>query len=152
LAQPMPGACVAHALHELLRNDLYLLEVSAHERSISHRLGMYLQRHFPQYSVDCEYNRVGDLPKRLENILTKESHCRYPDIIVHTRGSKEAGNFLIIEIKLAHTDERERDENRRIDQEKLAAYRNQLKYHFALFIEFGVGMNAGEVFVKWDSA
>ena len=47
------------ALKKLLAADLYLLQVDANERSISHRFGMYLQQELPDYSVDCEYSRDG---------------------------------------------------------------------------------------------
>ena len=44
------------ALKKLYVRDSYLLEHLAHERSITHKLGEYLQQLFPDYDVDCEYN------------------------------------------------------------------------------------------------
>jgi len=44
------------ALRKLYVRDSYLLEHDAHERSITHKLGEYLQQLFPDYDVDCEYN------------------------------------------------------------------------------------------------
>ena len=58
-----PGEAVARALSELLVNDRDLLSIDANERSITFRFAMYLQRHFPDWTVDCEYNRDGAEPR-----------------------------------------------------------------------------------------
>src|SRR5271165_7265202 len=55
----------AAAVRQLFEPDAYLLQVDANERSITHRLALYLTPHFPDWDIDCEYNRCGDLPKRL---------------------------------------------------------------------------------------
>ena len=39
------------------KNDYYLIENNLNERTIAHKLGEYLQILFPDYNVDCEYNR-----------------------------------------------------------------------------------------------
>lgn len=52
---------VGIAMQLLVSNDEYLFENDVSERAITHRLGMYLQCEFPNYHVDCEYNRnLGD--------------------------------------------------------------------------------------------
>ncbi len=55
---------VVEALLKVGEKDKALLAVSANERSITHKLAEYLQTAFPEYNVDCEYNRDGDDPKR----------------------------------------------------------------------------------------
>ena len=57
---------VSNALNELLKLDFYLLTTNINERSISHRLAVYLQLQFPDWDVDCEYNRNHDDVKRLQ--------------------------------------------------------------------------------------
>lgn len=48
---------VEQALSLVYRNDLYLIRHSVHERSLTFRLGFYLQQLFPDWDVDCEYNK-----------------------------------------------------------------------------------------------
>lgn len=48
---------VRGSLLRLLAEDAYLFEADANERSISHRLALYLEEEFPGWNVDCEYNR-----------------------------------------------------------------------------------------------
>ena len=87
------------ALGMLLKNDVFLLQHDINERSISHKLAEYLQQLFPDYHVDCEYNRHGIGIKRLPRICQNEAHERvYPDIVVHLRGIDDF-NMLVIEIK-----------------------------------------------------
>jgi len=44
----------------LIKNDFYLLEIGANERSVAHKLAEYLKQEFPNRHVDCEYNRHGE--------------------------------------------------------------------------------------------
>jgi hypothetical protein len=98
------------AIDFLLRLDAYLFEADVNERSISHKFATYLQNEFHCWNVDCEFNRDGLDPKRL-NLLSisslevrsddVEAKTVYPDIIVHYRGTKE--NLLVIEIKKTAT-------------------------------------------------
>jgi hypothetical protein len=50
-------ARVRAALCVLILRDAKLLELNAGERSIAARLSAYMQRLFPAYDVDAEYNR-----------------------------------------------------------------------------------------------
>ena len=79
-----------------------LLEADANERSITHKLAEYLQGVFPEWNVDCEYNRLGDKIKRLpaaQPSSTDDTQGRsiFPDIIVHRRRTNE--NLLVVEVK-----------------------------------------------------
>jgi len=127
------GEKVRRALVKLLEVDEFLLRVDANERSISHRLAQHIAAEFPDWNVDCEYNRDGHEPKRvrLEPITVEsddtEGTTVYPDIIVHKRG--EANNFLVLELK--KTNDR-RGNN--FDFQKLSAYQQQLAYQFAVFV------------------
>ena len=48
---------VERALLLFYKEDSYLIENNVHERSLTFRLGMYLQNEFPDWKVDCEYNK-----------------------------------------------------------------------------------------------
>ena len=143
-----PGDAVVHALSELLVNDHDLLGIDANERSITFRFAMYLQRHFPDWTVDCEYNRDGIEPKRLGHLELypdsedDEAKTVFPDVIVHRRGTKE--NHLVLEFKKSTS-----RVNRQIDLRKLQGYKRQLGYEHALFVEVGTEGQAIIIVLEW---
>ena len=134
---------IKNAYRKLLKNDSYLLKVDANERSITHRLAIYLEDEFPDYNVDCEYNREGADIKRIREIfnnsmpqdaisITRENGNTvsvFPDIIIHHRGTDD--NFIVIEAK-------KKTNNNGKDKAKLKAYKDDLHYKHAFFIEFPV--------------
>lgn len=105
-------------------NDKKLLELKAHEQAVSHRIAVYLECLLKGYNIDCEYNKHGDLSKKIDvdlqkidikdlegcpctackKILKKEASSEIeerffrPDILVHTRNTDE-NNYIAIEIK-----------------------------------------------------
>lgn len=89
------------SLGVFFKNDSFLLEAGVHERSIAHKLAEYLQDEFPDWHVDCEYNKKGRTDKILDGIQgcteQKTTGKIYPDIIVHLRNTER--NLLVIEIK-----------------------------------------------------
>jgi len=130
------------AIGVLFENDAFLLESDVNERSITHKLAEYLQQQFPEYHVDCEYNRTKNksmgkryITKILELPIDDvksdniEAKTVYPDIIVHKRGTEI--NLLAIEIK-----KKTNNSSKGFDYKKLQAFKSQLKYTFALFVEF----------------
>jgi len=128
----------------LLSRDSHLLVADANERSITHRLAMYLQNEFPEYDIDCEYNRDGLEPKRLDSfkkqIDSDETNGAtvFPDIIVHHRGTHD--NFIVIEAKKSSNPRNHRDTGEcKCDYCKLRAYKTDLSYRHAFFIKFPVG-------------
>ena len=127
---------IERAYQMLIKKDKYLLEIDANERSITHRLAIYLELEFPEYDVDCEYNRDGFSSKRLIGYKKKidsddtDGVTVYPDIIIHHRGERD--NFIVIEAKkYSSTDDS--------DKEKLNIYKNELLYKHAYFVRFLVG-------------
>ncbi len=117
-------------------DDRYLLEHNLSERCIASRLAIHLQTFFPQYSVDVEYNRAGDIPKRLDlpdecaNSVDDQGRALVtPDIIVHRRGP-EGSNLLGLEIKKT-SDRRGLD----CDRKRIQALKTQLNYSFGVLIE-----------------
>jgi hypothetical protein len=140
---------VRTAMLRFLIKDKYLLEADVNERSIPHRLGIYLEQEFQFWDVDCEYNRDGHEPKRLqlnsEPIQSDDDQGTtvYPDIIVHKRG--ESKNHLAIEIKKSTGGSGEKDSR------KLRGLRNELRYEFGLFLRFKTGESTpGIVEVRWS--
>ncbi|PSD16122.1 hypothetical protein C7E12_02065 [Stenotrophomonas maltophilia] len=143
-----PGEAVARALSELLDNDHDLLGIDANERSITFRFAMYLQQHFPDWTVDCEYNRDGTEPKRLGHLELypdsedDEAKTVFPDVIVHRRGTRN--NYLVLEFKKSTS-----RVDRQIDLRKLRGYKQQLGYEHALFVEVGTEGQAIITMLEW---
>lgn len=92
---------LAESIEELFRNDKLLLDADVNERSLTHKLAEYLQRHYSGWNVDCEYNRKITETKCLDPETIESNDIKgttiYPDIIVHKRMSDE--NLLVIEVK-----------------------------------------------------
>jgi hypothetical protein len=140
------------AVGSLLDWDTYLLKVDANERSISHRLAIYLEREFPDFDVDCEYNRDGIEPKQLPRPVLRpdsedtDAKTVFPDIIVHRRGTN-GNNLLVVEIKKTSN-----GDGREHDRRKLRGYKSILGYRYALFLELTVGSRPGVGRVEWVDA
>jgi hypothetical protein len=117
------------ALEKLLVTDRYLLENDLSERCIASRLAMHLQMEFQDHCVDVEYNRVGDVPKRL---ALPDDCANYrdavgraivvPDVVVHRRGP-DGPNLLVLELKKASNPERFG-----CDRARVAALRRHMGY------------------------
>ncbi len=137
---------VDEALGRFLNNDQDLIHVDANERSITHKLGEHLQKVFPDWDVDCEYNRDGDQIKRLRREYEcsqakykclepddVEAKTVYPDIIVHRRCTSH--NLLVIEAK-----KRCHPDSMSIDEDKLKRFTSrcgQFGYRYGLLLIFG---------------
>jgi len=149
-----------NALTGLLRRDRHLLDKDLSERSICFRLGLYLQRRFPKYTVDCEYNGLGDDERKYLENLGHRSSCStnkrmagndepysvYPDIIVHKRGLN-GPNLLALEVKKTTND----SGCTKCDSEKLEAYlrHDKLQYCHAAFIQLATGGATPGFEIKW---
>jgi hypothetical protein len=148
LTEPV-GVHVHQALLQLLQRDQFLFEIDVNERTLTHRLAMYLQPALPNWHVDCEYNRDQHGPKELwlpggqPDGYDTDAQTVYPDIIVHRRGTND--NLLVIEVKKTSS-----HVNDGKDFLKLHEFRGQLHYQHALFIELSVRPNAtGVSRVQW---
>src|SRR5439155_25490710 len=56
---------VVTALQEFYAHETYLFEKDLGERTLTHRLAVHLEKHFPGWNVDCDYNRLGERTLRL---------------------------------------------------------------------------------------
>jgi hypothetical protein len=147
------------ALRVLFSEDLPLLQDDANERSISHRLAIYVETEVETRDgweaglhVDCEYNRNEENPtypysKKLRlpernDISNEDTRATtvFPDIIVHRRRSTV--NCLVIEIKKQGGDTAAEDFDR---AGKIPAYLMELGYRFGVFLVLGVGNAAGTI-------
>jgi len=132
---------VINAVEMLLKCDADLFHVNAAERSISHRLAVYVESEFNGWHVDCEYNRSGGAAKVIppgSGNDDDEGSRVLPDIVVHRR--LERKNHLVFEIK--KTSNRDPDKS---DIEKLKAYCTHLSYEHAVFIRFAVNLSDSDV-------
>lgn len=137
---------VRQALRKFYLNDSFLFHNNAHERTLTFRLGIYLQELFSAWNVDCEYNKniatvEGNklLSAKCNNLqrlncgkCTTRKKCNvFPDIIIHRRGTSE--NLLVIEAKKNAS-----NPDKTADKEKINAYLNEstLKYRYGLFLDF----------------
>lgn len=82
---------VIHAVQTLLDRDAYLLRADVNERTVTHRLAVYVEQAFPDWDVDCEYNRDGHDPKEIafgSGDDAEHGSRVFPDVIVHKRGRR----------------------------------------------------------------
>lgn len=137
---------IKRAYEEFLIKDKFLLMNDVSERAIAHRFALYLERYFPEFNVDCEYNRdgLGERPKLLNKLGTKaralgidinKPRRVYPDIIVHKRG-EEIG-VLAIEFQKSNKPKKHKD----YDLIKLRAYKGELGYSYAFSITLPIKKN-----------
>jgi len=111
------------ATTRLAAEDRPLLLTPGHERSLAHRLAVYLEPLANNLRVDCEYNKLGSLPKYLNpsGRTRKAKRLVRPDVILHVRDN-QSSNVLALELKQDPT-----PKQRRADEIKLAAYRASLR-------------------------
>lgn len=95
---------VVAALKDLYAREAFLFEHDLGERALTHRLAVHLERQFPGFDVDCEFDRLGDRTLQLPrgSIVSTDDHLGksiYPDIVVHQRDIPN--NLLAIEVRKA---------------------------------------------------
>jgi hypothetical protein len=131
---------LADAIEELVVRDRTLFDVGAQERSIGFRLGLYLWRRFPDWDVDCEYNRRDVYVKRFIG-QPKETWIA-PDLLVHHRRTND--NALAIELKAKPGEDTVEDIE---DLIKLTAPNDKFHYEAGVLLVF-----AGKTKAKLFSA
>ena len=161
------------ALSKLYEEDSALLENSAHERSVTHKLGEYLQKLFPNFDVDCEYNldidnkegyrkkwvskkAKNELKERLKNIksdLNPENFDLNDEInklssnfypdIIIHKRRSNKHNLLIIEAK-------KKNAELSFDKEKLKAFTHSVNKHHKYNYQLGalVILDVGDNFKR----
>jgi hypothetical protein len=97
-------AKVVTALQEFYGQETFLFEKDLGERTLTHRFAVHLEKQYPGWSIDCDYDRLGERTLRLPHgtITSSDEHFAksiYPDIVVHQR--EVPNNLLAIEIRKA---------------------------------------------------
>lgn len=143
-------------------HDLYLLKNNGCERSIAHRLAIYLENEFQYYHVDCEYNINIETESQRKYIHMLEEEIKkykpkrdidnfpaseiddyrnvsvYPDIIVHHRGTN-IDNLLVIEIKKSNSTITDDFDLLKLERYTSHYFNDGLKYKYGVFIKFNIG-------------
>lgn len=148
---------VSEAINEFLSSrHAALLREDANERSITHHFACVLAKLLPDYDVDVEYNRAGEmrntkrlefrlentdeLPKGQDPRLDEHAHTVYPDVIVHLRSSDE--NIVVVEVKKRNGSGVQKDMAKLrafTHQEKMTDEGESYQYRLGLFLLFDVG-------------
>ncbi|NVN88767.1 MAG: hypothetical protein HXX15_22050 [Rhodopseudomonas sp.] len=147
----MQGALdkLAGAVEQLYARDAFLFAKDLGERTLTHRVAVHLEHQFPDWSVDCDYNRLGDrtwlLPKA--SIVSTDDDLGksiYPDIVVHRREVPD--NMLAVEVRKARN-----HQPLEHDRHKLRALTDPhlwFAYRIGVCLMLGKsGVTASEVFV-----
>ncbi|MFK4510233.1 hypothetical protein LPJ38_11685 [Bradyrhizobium daqingense] len=95
---------VIAALRDFYANETFLFEKDVGERAITHRFAVHLEKQFAGWSVDCNYDRLGERTLHLPHgsIISTDDHLGksiYPDVAVHQR--EIPNNLLTVEIRKA---------------------------------------------------
>jgi len=85
------------AVSKVLDRDHDLIALGGHEQAIAHRIAVYLERSFPGFHTDCEYNRNKHKGKNRRPESPNDDRRMRPDIIVHRRNTSD--NVLAVEMK-----------------------------------------------------
>jgi hypothetical protein len=95
---------VVAALKEFYAREVFLFAQDLGERTLAHRLAVQLEKQFPDFDVDCDFDRLG--PRTLQlphgSIVSTDDHLGksiYPDIVVHQRSVPN--NLIAIEVRKA---------------------------------------------------
>lgn len=147
-------AKLRRAIQRLVMKDRKLLHSNANERSICHRLAVYLESQFRGYCVDFEYDlddnqafaekRLKEdyawktLLKDAKESASGDGHCAtiFPEVIVHKRGV-QGECLLVIELKKTSHPRKTHE----IDRSKIRGYleqeRNGFRYGLLLVLRTG---------------
>src|SRR6478736_4496749 len=95
---------VIAALRDFYAHEGFLFEKDIRERAITHRFAVHLEKQFSGWSVDCNYDRLGERTLHLPHgtIISTDDHLGksiYPDVTVHQR--EIPNNLLAVEIRNA---------------------------------------------------
>jgi hypothetical protein len=95
---------VVAALTDFYANEAFLFTHDLGERTLTHRLAVHLEKQFPDFTIDCDFDRLGQRTLSLPrgSIVSTDDHLGksiYPDIVVHQR--ERPNNLLAIEVRKA---------------------------------------------------
>jgi hypothetical protein len=140
---------VIHAIETFYARETHLFEKDLGERTLTHRLAVYLESQFPEWETDCDYSRLGERTLRLPrgSIVSTDDHIGksvYPDIVVHQRAIPN--NLLAVEIRKESNHQPQEH-----DQQKLRALTDPhlwFAYRIGVFLVLGrKAVTLSEVYV-----
>ena len=107
------------ALQEFYAHEVFLLEKDVGERALTHRFAVHLEKQYPGWDIDCDYNRLGERMLRLPHgtiVSTDDALGKtiFPVVVVHQRAIPN--NLLAVEIRKASN-----HQSLEHDQQKLKA-------------------------------
>src|ERR1700722_4739781 len=137
------------AIEVFYARETHLLKKDLGERTLTHRLAVYLENQFSGWEVDCDYSRLGERTLRLPrgSIVSTDDHLGksvYPDIVVHQR--EIPNNLLAVEIRKESNHQPPEH-----DQHKLRGLTDPhlwFAYRIGVYLTLGKkGVTASEVYV-----
>jgi hypothetical protein len=140
---------VVSAIGEFYAREAHLMEKDLGERTLTHRLAVYVEKQFPGWETDCDYSRLGERTLRLPkgSIVSTDDHIGksvYPDIVVHQR--EIPNNLLAVEVRKESNHQPPEH-----DQHKLRGLTDPhlwFAYRIGVFLTLGKkGVAASEVYV-----
>ena len=139
---------IVAALREFYAHETFLFEKDLGERTLTHRLAVYLEKQFPGWQVDCDYSRLGERTLRLPHgtIVSTDDHLGksiYPDIVVHQR--EIPNNLLAVEVRKASNHQPPEH-----DQHKLRALTDPhlwFAYGIGVYLVLGKSSVASDVYI-----
>ena len=140
---------VVGALEDFYARESQLFEKDLGERTFNHRLAVHVEKQFPGWEIDCDYNRLGDRTLRMPRgtIVSTDDELGksvYPDIVVHQR--EIPNNLLAVEVRKAANHQPPEH-----DQHKLRALTDPhlwFAYWIGMFLTLArQGVAASEVYV-----
>src|SRR5471030_146441 len=74
---------VVSALEAFYAREIHLLEKDLGERTLMHRLAVYLESQFAGWEVDCDYSRLGERTLRLPrgSIVSTDDHLGFSEMV-----------------------------------------------------------------------
>lgn len=130
---------IDRSIEKLIENDRELID-NKMEWATAHKLAVYLEDYYPEWNIDCEYNKMGPAFRTKHD---SNNQYKRPDIIIHHRGRLEKEhNLLVIEIKMDAGDED--DEAKLIDFTSEPSGDREFQYQLGLKITF-----LPELDLKW---
>ena len=96
---------VVAALQEFYARRGFLLEKDLGERTLTHRLAVHLEKQFPGWEVDCDYDRLGErtlrLPHGTDRLDRRSSAANRSIPISSCTSATFPNNLLAIEVRKA---------------------------------------------------
>ncbi len=123
---------IVKGLEQVCNRDEFLLRNGASERAIAHRLGVYLEEILPQWTVDCEYNRIGNTTNT--KIQPREELCERLEELAKFHGLMDHLSEARNELKCQKVEAGDKDINRRAFPD-LIVHRRGCELHNLVIIE-----------------